>query len=75
MKALWMTVIAAALMVGPAVRAQDLVQDTKKGVDKTADATKDAGKDVAHGTSKAAKSTGHTLVYWQQTETGWESKG
>jgi DNA polymerase-3 subunit chi len=24
---------------------------------------------------RSAKSAGHTLTYWQQTETGWQSKG
>lgn len=24
---------------------------------------------------RTAKSAGHTLTYWQQTETGWQSKG
>ncbi len=49
MKALLITLFAAALAFVPAAFAQDLVKDTKKVADKTADATKDAGKDVAHG--------------------------
>ena len=29
----------------------------------------------ARGRWKAAKDAGHTLAYWQQTETGWQKKG
>src|ERR1019366_4458546 len=69
MKAMLITVVAATLAVGTAVRAQDLVQDTmkdvahgtKKGAVKTADVTKDTSKNVAHGTTKAAKKTGHAV--------------
>ena len=43
--------------MAPAMRAQDIVKDTEKGVDKTADVTKDTSKDVAHGTKKAATKT------------------
>src|ERR1035441_2136023 len=57
MKAMLITVVAATLAVGPAVRAQDLVKDTHKAADKTADVTKDTSKDVAHGTKKAANKT------------------
>ena len=43
MKAMLITVVAATLAVGTAVRGQDLVQDTKKTADKTADVTDNVG--------------------------------
>lgn len=39
------------------------------------DGNNPAAVEAARQRWRAAKSTGHTLVYWQQTETGWESKG
>ncbi len=57
MKAVLIAIVGTVLVMAPAMRAQDIVKDTEKGVDKTADVTKDTSKDVAHGTKKAATKT------------------
>jgi DNA polymerase III subunit chi len=38
------------------------------------DGTNPATVEAARAQWKAAKSAGHTLVYWQQTDTGWQKK-
>jgi DNA polymerase-3 subunit chi len=39
-----------------------------------ADIFDDSGVDAARGRWRRARDAGHTLTYWQQTETGWERR-